>query len=96
MTKIQLDVSQCSGDIQKRLNYISPSGISTVFSDDFMQANTNHKTFAEFCTAIGCNILTDKDNLESGNLDSVIKEHSRFTSWGKMLESAYQALADEK
>ena len=96
MPKIKLDISKYTGDAEKRLKYISTSGVDAVFSDDFIQAHTDCKTFADFCKAIGCDTLVDNENLNAGNFDSAIKAHSKFSSWEDMFNTAFQALVDEK
>lgn len=98
MTKIRLCVGSYSGDVNKRLNYISSSAIYEVFPDDFMKEFTKFSNFNDFFEAIGCNLTSqeDLDKLqETTKFDSSIRLYSDFESWQDMVETAYQRLLNK-
>lgn len=92
MAKIKLAIGSYSGDIEKRLEYISSGSVFDVFPDSFIQCFTKHDTFVDFCNAIGCDITSqdDLDKLDSGYFDESIRMYSVFKSWEDMTETAYQ------
>lgn len=94
MPKIKLAIGDYSGEIEKRLKYISSGSVFDVFPDSFMQNYTKHKTFTDFCEAIGCDIVSQDDlsKLDAGFFDKSIRAQSVFESWEDMTETAYQLL----
>lgn len=94
MSKIKLAISDYSGEIEKRLEYISSGSVFDVFPDSFIQDHTKHKTFTDFCEAIGCDMTSQNDlnKLDTGFFDKSIKTQSEFESWEDMTETAYQLL----
>lgn len=99
MTQIRLAVGEYSGNIEKRLKYLSSSSVFGIFSDSFMSEFTHHKNFTDFCEAIGCDITSQSDlnKLQDTNtFDEAIRSNSEFSSWKEMIETAYQKLIDKK
>lgn len=92
MAKIKLTLGKYSGDIEKRLQYISSGSILDVFPDSFIQNYTNCHNLTDFLKCIGCDMasLSDLDKLDSGFFDESVKEQSNFESWEDMAETAYQ------
>lgn len=92
MAKIKLVLDKYSGDIDKRLDYLSPGSVFDVFSDTFMKAYTKHENFTDFCQAIGCDMTSQNDleKLDNGEFDHPISTQSDFLSWEDMTETAYQ------
>lgn len=92
MAKIRLTVGKYSGDLDKRLQYLSSSSIFDIFPDDFMKFHTKHDNFTDFCQSFDCDITSqdDLDKLDSGAFDKQISSQSAFESWEDMAETAYQ------
>lgn len=96
--KINLSIGEYHGDVNKRLDYITPSSPEFVFSNSFMQKFTQHQTFNSFLAAIKCNLSSyeDLEKLQDGEFDHAISTQSDFKSWAKMAEAAFQFLVDKK
>ena len=99
MAQVRLTVGSYSGDIQKRLDYISDASVYDIFTDSFISEFTKASNFTDFCEMIGCDITSqsDLDKLQDDAcFDKAIQNNSEFASWQDMVETAYQQLLDKK
>lgn len=92
MAKIKLSLDKYSGDIEKRLKYVSSGSIFDVFPDVFIKEYTKFENIIDFCQSIGCDLTSkeDLDKLDNGAFDESIKLKSDFETWEDMTETAYQ------
>ena len=64
--------------------------LQTIFSDDFMKANTNFSTFEgfQFSSAVFVNWKSDIMVYDEDVLNNFVKESTRFSTWDEMVQTA--------
>lgn len=64
--------------------------LETIFSDTFMQENTNFADFErfQFSSAVFVNWKSDIMVYDEEVLDNFVKESTRFTTWDEMVQAA--------
>lgn len=64
--------------------------LKKIFTDEFMQAETNFKTFEgfQYSSAVFVNWKADVMVYNSEVLDNFVKESTKFTSWDEMVRAA--------
>lgn len=98
MAKIHLDTSKYPGDVEKRMQYLSRSGLEGVLTEEFFTKYTKCQNICDFLNSIGCDSFSPdiKDKLNAGIFDDIIQQQTGFCSWKALYEQAYQELLDRR
>ena len=69
-----------------------------IFTDEYMQAETNFEAFRDFqsSSALFTNWKSDKMDYNEEVLDGYVTESTRFTSWDEMVRTAADRAFSEK
>ena len=73
--------------------------LETIFTDEFMQAQTNFEAFRDFqsSSAVFTNWKSDIMVYNEEVFDGFVRESTRFTSWDEMVRTAAdRAFSDKK
>lgn len=87
---IQKALKSYTGDIEKRINYISGEiPLEKILTPSFFKKHTKFKDLTVFANNSTCS-TSDMfvEYLENGDLDSYISDNSSFNSWNEMYKTA--------